>query len=277
MPFTTDAARWRALSTRDSNANGHFVYSVKSTNVFCRPTCPARLARRANVGFYETAAQAEAAGYRACKRCKPEAESTEDPQDKAVAKACSLIEDALKQDDVKAFRLQDLAKNVGLTPRYFHKIFKDKMGLTPKEYTKTKMEEQRSVSATPASHDELVDPELSNLEAFDFNDLVDFNAGSGLPMDDPLDLDVIESTIQSTFGAEVDVNIQVPVLVTGGPNTMDPGLGISDDKLYQWINSASFYDAAMTTSDTFKFDAALVLSDSTLPEFNGGMYTNVFV
>ncbi|KAF2259706.1 hypothetical protein CC78DRAFT_447067, partial [Lojkania enalia] len=136
--FTTDAARWRALTIRDASANGQFVYAVKSTNIYCRPICPARLARRANVGFYRTSAEAEKAGFRACKRCKPDAERIEDPQALAVTKVCNLIEEALKGEDPKSFRLQDLAKSVGLTPRYFHKIFKDKTGVTPKEYAKNK-------------------------------------------------------------------------------------------------------------------------------------------
>jgi methylphosphotriester-DNA--protein-cysteine methyltransferase len=126
MSYTTEAARWRALTCRDPLANGHFVYLVKSTNIYCRPTCPARLARRANVGFVETPAQAEAAGYRACKRCKPQEAINHDPQELAVSKACSLIEEAVTKNDVKSIRLQELAKNVGLTPRYFHKIFKVK-------------------------------------------------------------------------------------------------------------------------------------------------------
>ncbi|KAF2869506.1 metal binding domain of Ada-domain-containing protein, partial [Massariosphaeria phaeospora] len=134
MSFTTDNARWRALTHRDPAANGKFVYSVKSTNIYCRPICAARLARRANCGFYKTPAEAEAAGFRACKRCKPEIENVENPQELAVGKACTLIERAMKEDDPKSIKLRDLAKSVGLTPRYFHKIFKDKTGLTPKEY-----------------------------------------------------------------------------------------------------------------------------------------------
>ncbi|KAF2467430.1 uncharacterized protein BDR25DRAFT_234681, partial [Lindgomyces ingoldianus] len=134
MSFTTDQARWRALTIRDAAANGAFVYSVKSTGIYCRPTCPARLARRANVSFYKTPGEAEAAGFRSCKRCKPESVTIDDPQERAASKACSLIDEALKEPKPKSFRLQDLAKRVGLTPRYFHKVFKDKTGMTPKEY-----------------------------------------------------------------------------------------------------------------------------------------------
>ncbi|KAG9596227.1 hypothetical protein KCU77_g5192, partial [Aureobasidium melanogenum] len=71
--FETPSSRWQALVTRNPAANGTFVYCVLTTHIYCRPTCPARLARRANVEFFSTSSEAEAAGYRACKRM-PEAE-----------------------------------------------------------------------------------------------------------------------------------------------------------------------------------------------------------
>ncbi|EAT88070.2 hypothetical protein HBI56_095170 [Parastagonospora nodorum] len=184
MAYTTDAARWRALTIRDAQANGHFVYSVRSTNIYCRPTCPARLARRANVGFYKTYLEAESDGFRACKRCKPNT-VLEDPQEVAVAKACVLIDEAVKDEDPKALRLQDLAKKVGLTPRYFHKIFKDKMGVTPKEWVKARMTPQSSSTTTPAmtaSPAGVVDYEAAEWDLFDFNnfsELVDFDTDAG--------------------------------------------------------------------------------------------------
>jgi methylphosphotriester-DNA--protein-cysteine methyltransferase len=181
MVYTTDAARWRALASRDVNANGLFVYSVRSTNIYCRPTCPARLARRANVGFYETPLQAEADGFRACKRCKPNT-VIEDPQERAVERACVLIDEAVKKDDSKALRLQDLAKNVGLTPRYFHKIFKDKMGMTPKEWANSRAAQPSHPSETPpltvsttASPPEGAEDEIADWNSFNFNELVDFD------------------------------------------------------------------------------------------------------
>ena len=103
MSYTTDAQRWRALATRDANANGHFFYSVKSTQIYCRPTCPARLARRANISFQKTIAEAEALGFRACKRCRPNVEN-EDPQDKAVAKAMGFIEAAARNGEAKSLK-----------------------------------------------------------------------------------------------------------------------------------------------------------------------------
>ncbi|KAG9188611.1 hypothetical protein G6011_07316 [Alternaria panax] len=173
MAYATDAARWRALTVRDADANGHFIYSVKSTRIYCRPTCPGRLARRANVGFYATPSEAEAAGFRACKRCKPNT-VLEDPQERAVEKACILIDEALKNEDPSSLRLQDLAKKVSLTPRYFHKIFKDKTGSTPKEYAK-KMATQRSSPGTMSTSTTAADggDQSHDWNTFDFNDLVD--------------------------------------------------------------------------------------------------------
>src|ERR1700723_1713308 len=74
-PFSDDESRWQSLVDRNPAADGEFVYSVKSTGVYCRPTCPSRLALRENVRFHATCEEAEAAGFRACKRCKPTGES----------------------------------------------------------------------------------------------------------------------------------------------------------------------------------------------------------
>jgi methylphosphotriester-DNA--protein-cysteine methyltransferase len=184
MAYATDAARWRALAIRDANANGLFIYTVKSTNIYCRPTCPARLARRANVGFYKTPSEAEANGFRACKRCKPDT-VLEDPQAIAVEKAYKLINEAVLNDDSKALRLQDLAKNVGLTPRYFHKIFKDKTGVTPKEWAKGRAASQSSPDVTPSltaspQSDEALDTfEWDAFNINSFNELVDFDMDGG--------------------------------------------------------------------------------------------------
>ncbi|KAH6638340.1 metal binding domain of Ada-domain-containing protein [Boeremia exigua] len=163
MSYITEAQRWRALATRDPNANGHFFYSVKSTQIYCRPTCPARLARRANISFQKTIAEAEALGFRACKRCRPNVEN-EDPQDKAVAKAMGFIEEAVRRGDAKQLKLHDLAKKVGLTPRYFHKIFKDKTNTTPREYTNIVAAQHSSSSPSSGS-----DASPSNLENFDWD------------------------------------------------------------------------------------------------------------
>ncbi|KAF2253274.1 hypothetical protein BU26DRAFT_515640 [Trematosphaeria pertusa] len=286
MSFTTDAARWRALTIRDANANGQFVYTVKSTMIYCKPTCPARLARRANIGFCGTAAEAEAAGFRACKRCKPDVESNDDPQERAVAKACSLIEEALKEDDAKSFRLQDLAKSVGLTPRYFHKIFKDKTGLTPKEYTKFKMSKRDGATVDLALQESPIDLEGSNLDDFNFNDLVDFDMdiGASLPLDDVHAITALEAPVPSMFGQEVDVNIQTQAWNgTYGPDALYPGTGLGNDKLNYRAGITPITDLAKLVSDlpmtavtsTFELDAAFILGGDMLLDLDGGMMASL--
>ena len=83
--FDTDEARWKAVKSREATADGSFVYAVASTGVYCRPSCSARPARRENVSFHRTAADAEAAGFRACKRCRPDGRSPGELRAEAVA------------------------------------------------------------------------------------------------------------------------------------------------------------------------------------------------
>jgi len=121
--------RWQAVLRRDPQADGVFVYAVKTTGVYCRPSCPSRAAKRENVEFFETNEQAAQAGYRACKRCRPEALSQEQRRRALVVQACRAIE----QSD-SALPLAALARQAGLSPHHFHRIFKAATGLTPKAF-----------------------------------------------------------------------------------------------------------------------------------------------
>ena len=114
---------------RDAAFDGQFYYSVATTGIYCRPSCPARLAKRCNVSFHDTAADAERAGFRPCKRCKPDGLSLDQQHAEKVAEACRLIEAA--EDEP---RLDALARAVGLSPYHFHRIFKTVLGVTPKAY-----------------------------------------------------------------------------------------------------------------------------------------------
>lgn len=130
----TSAERWQAIVKRDATINT-FVYAVLTTKIYCRPSCPARLARRANVQFYDTPSQAEGAGFRPCKRCKPQVAPTagqSNPQTAMVAKACETIRGQLAAG-LKP-RLGDLAAQAGLTASHFHRVFKKRMGVTPGQY-----------------------------------------------------------------------------------------------------------------------------------------------
>lgn len=127
MPYTTDAERWQAVQQRDTRAVGAFWYAVKSTGIYCRPGCPARLPARHNVVFHATPEAAELAGYRACLRCHPKAPAARHTT--AVVRACRLIERA---DTAPA--LSELADAVGLSRSHFHRVFKAETGVTPHQY-----------------------------------------------------------------------------------------------------------------------------------------------
>jgi AraC family transcriptional regulator of adaptative response/methylated-DNA-[protein]-cysteine methyltransferase len=128
-PYGSEESRWAAVVARDKIADGTFYYSVATTGVYCRPSCPSRAANRKNVGFHETCAAAEAVGFRPCKRCRPRDDSVE-VQHKAIAiAACRAIESA-----EVAPSLAELARQAGLSPFHFHRIFKAQTGVTPKAY-----------------------------------------------------------------------------------------------------------------------------------------------
>jgi AraC family transcriptional regulator of adaptative response/methylated-DNA-[protein]-cysteine methyltransferase len=121
--------RWQAVTARDRAFDGQFVYSVKSTGVYCRPSCPARQAKPENVAFHAGPAEAEAAGFRACRRCTPNAASLAEQHAETIARACRAIEAA---DAPPA--LGPLARAVGMSPYHFHRVFKAVTGLTPRAY-----------------------------------------------------------------------------------------------------------------------------------------------
>lgn len=127
--FGSDELRWAAVTKRDRAADGQFFYSVRTTGVYCRPSCAARLARRDNVTFHATTADAERAGFRPCKRCKPDQPSLVEQYAAKVAEACRLIENS-----DEAPKLDALAQAAALSRYHFHRIFKAITGVTPKTY-----------------------------------------------------------------------------------------------------------------------------------------------
>ena len=122
-------ACWSAVERRDRAADGTFVYSVRTTGVYCRPSCAARLPRRDNVAFHKTCTDAERAGFRPCKRCRPNASTLAEVHAGAVARACRLIEEAEEAPSLEA-----LARAAGMSRFYFHRVFKAVTGVTPKAY-----------------------------------------------------------------------------------------------------------------------------------------------
>lgn len=127
--FAAEAERWEAVLRHDRAADGHFFYAVLTTGVYCRPSCASRRPRRENIRFYNTQAEAQRAGYRPCKRCRPDAQGPAEHQAEAVAKACRLIETAETMPS-----LDELAAAAGMSRFHFHRIFKEATGVTPKAY-----------------------------------------------------------------------------------------------------------------------------------------------
>jgi AraC family transcriptional regulator of adaptative response/methylated-DNA-[protein]-cysteine methyltransferase len=126
---TKNDPRWAAVVARDKTADSKFYYSVSTTGVYCRPSCAARLAKPENVRFHLTCRDAEKAGFRPCKRCKPDQRSFIEERATKVQGICRLIESA---EQIPS--LDRLAQAAGLSPYHFHRVFKAVTGVTPKAY-----------------------------------------------------------------------------------------------------------------------------------------------
>jgi len=134
---TVADSRWAAVQARDAAADGQFFYSVRSTGVYCRPSCGARPARPENVAFHTTTAAAEAAGFRACKRCTPDQPSLALRQQQLVDRLCRHIDAAEQPPSLAA-----LATEAGLSPHHLHRVFKSVTGLTPRDYAAARRAER---------------------------------------------------------------------------------------------------------------------------------------
>jgi AraC family transcriptional regulator of adaptative response/methylated-DNA-[protein]-cysteine methyltransferase len=131
--FGNDEERWQAVRARNPDADGAFCYAVQTTGVYCRPTCPSRRPRRENALFYDSCAAAEHAGFRPCRRCRPNEPTRAKRQADAVREACRSIERAQDQGRI-APSLAALAHAGGLSRFHFHRLFKALTGVTPKTY-----------------------------------------------------------------------------------------------------------------------------------------------
>jgi AraC family transcriptional regulator of adaptative response/methylated-DNA-[protein]-cysteine methyltransferase len=153
LAATLSDSRWAAVAARDRAADGKFCYSVRTTGVYCRPSCAARAPRPWNVAFHATPAAAERAGFRPCRRCRPDRTSPEEERAAAVARLCRLIEEAERPP-----ALAELAERAGLSAGHLHRVFREVTGLTPRAYAaahrarRVRRELERSETVTAAFH-----------------------------------------------------------------------------------------------------------------------------
>jgi AraC family transcriptional regulator of adaptative response/methylated-DNA-[protein]-cysteine methyltransferase len=130
MKAIDEETRWRAVQMRDAKFNGIFVYAVLSTGIYCKPACASRKPRRERVTFFPSYRDAEAAGFRACRRCQPQNISVRDPQTEMVIRACRLIEESSDGP----VSLAKLGTEIGVSPHHLQRTFKSITGVTPRQY-----------------------------------------------------------------------------------------------------------------------------------------------
>lgn len=128
---STDQSRWQAVETRDTRADGQFVFAVKTTGICCRPSCRARHPLRKNVLFFENVDAAVNAGFRPCKRCQPDKLAPEQQRIDRITQACRILETSSEP-----MVLAELAAQVAMSPFHFHRLFKQVTGLTPHAWQK---------------------------------------------------------------------------------------------------------------------------------------------
>ena len=141
-PEPTDAC-WRAVQNRDKGADGTFVYAVRSTGIYCKPSCPSRKPRREQVDFFPLPVAAEQKGFRACKRCKPQFDRVQDTQTDAVARICREIDEQVRSGDGPAYgakrsdfrlTLPELSASNGMSAHQLDRAFRRVMGISPRQY-----------------------------------------------------------------------------------------------------------------------------------------------
>src|SRR5947208_4583523 len=146
---------WNAVLSRDASRDGSFVFAVRSSGIYCRPSCPARRPRREQVQFFQLPEAAEQAGFRACHRCHPRRVREHDPEIELVRRVCATID----ENDEQPLTLENLSANTGLSAHHLQRTFKDVMGITPRQYAesrrlkKFKANVKNGASVTEAMYD----------------------------------------------------------------------------------------------------------------------------
>src|SRR5205085_4595133 len=124
---------WNAVLARDASRDGSFVFAVRSTGIYCRPSCPARRPRRERVEFFPLPEAAEQRGFRACKRCKPRGAKSNDPRSDLVRRICHAID----EPDEEPQTLQMLSGEIGVSAHHLQRTFKEVIGITPRQYAES--------------------------------------------------------------------------------------------------------------------------------------------
>jgi len=125
---------WNAVVSRDASRDGSFVFAVRSTGIYCRPSCPARRPKREQVSFFQIPEAAEQAGFRACRRCHPRRASGNDPRIELARRICHAID----EHDEEPQTLKTLSVETGVSAHHLQRTFKDVMGITPRQYAEAR-------------------------------------------------------------------------------------------------------------------------------------------
>lgn len=137
LPFPSADAAWAAVEARDAGMDGRFVYAVTSTGIYCRPSCPSRRPRRDRVAFFAAPEEAEAAGFRPCRRCRPRSAGPTE-----AARTVRLVREHLDAHLDETVTLEELGREIGLSPWHLQRTFKRQTGMSPKDYVQARRAER---------------------------------------------------------------------------------------------------------------------------------------
>src|SRR5579864_3776220 len=132
---TQTARRWEAVKNRLRPADGSFVFAVRTTKIYCRPSCPSRRPKQQNVIFFRGPREAELAGFRACLRCRPNVASPNGDAARLVQQLCNRIDASLAENPENRLTLSELSRSLGVSPHQVERLFQSVLGITPRQFT----------------------------------------------------------------------------------------------------------------------------------------------